>query len=106
MTEIYMTLNNMNPSIVWEYHEKKYVAYDLRKNNLLKAKTTSYGAESLSFKGSFLSNTLDDNVKQNRHSNVLNTRYKIGPESIATAEYAVNKTGNGTRFHLDFEFYV
>ena len=31
MTEIYMSLNNMNPSIVWEFHEKKYVAYDLRK---------------------------------------------------------------------------
>ena len=67
MTEIYMSLNNMNPSIVWEFHEKKYVAYDLRKKNLCKlpkAKTTSYGVESLSFRGSFLWNTLDDNVKQ------------------------------------------
>ena len=66
MTEIYMSLNNMNPSIVWEFHEKKYVAYDLRKKNLCKlpkAMTTSYGVESLSFRGSFLWNTLDDNVK-------------------------------------------
>ena len=67
MTEIYMSLNNMNPVIVWEFHEKKYVAYDLRKKNrckLPKAKTISYGVESLSFRGSFLWNTLDDNVKQ------------------------------------------
>ena len=67
MTEIYKSLNNMNPSIVWEFHEKKYVAYDLRKKNLCtlpKAKTISYGVESLSFRGSFLWNTLDDNVKQ------------------------------------------
>ena len=57
MTEIYKSLNNMNQSIVWEFHEKKYVAYDLRKKNLCKlpkAKTISYGVESLSFRGSFL----------------------------------------------------
>ena len=80
MTEIYKSLNNMNSSIVWEFHEKKYVAYDLRKKNLCKlpkaisyilylisyliSKTISYGVESLSFRGSFLWNTLDDNVKQ------------------------------------------
>ena len=63
MTKIYMSLNNMNPSIVWEFHEKKH---DLRKKNLCKlpkAKTISYGVDSLSFRGSFLWNTLDDNVK-------------------------------------------
>ena len=64
---IYMSLNNINPSIVWEFHEKKHVPYDLRKNNLCKlprTKTTSYGVESLSFRGSFLWNILDDRVKQ------------------------------------------
>ena len=67
MTEIYISLNNMNPSIVWVFHEKKYVAYDLRKENLCKlpkAKTIFYGVESLSFRGSFLWNALDDNVNQ------------------------------------------
>ena len=45
ITEIYMSLNNINPSIIQEFHEKKDVAFDLRRNNLcklLKAKTTSY----------------------------------------------------------------
>ena len=67
LTEIYMSLNNMNLSIVWEFHQKKYVAYDLRKKNLCilpKAKITSSGIESLSFRSSFLWNTFDDNVKQ------------------------------------------
>ena len=66
MTEIYMSLNNMNPSIVWEFHEKKNVTYDLRKKNLCKLPKakTSFGVESLSFRGSYLWNTLDDNVKQ------------------------------------------
>ena len=65
-SEIYMSLNNMNLSIVWEFHEKKYVAYGLKEKNLCKlpkAKKISYGVESLSFRGSFLWNTLDDNVK-------------------------------------------
>ena len=67
MTEIYMPLNSMNPSIVWEFHEKKDLAHDLRIKSLSKlpkAKTTSYGIESLSFRGSFLWNTLDDSIKQ------------------------------------------
>ena len=66
MTEIYMSLNNMNPSIVWEFHEKKHVAYDLSKKNLceLPKANASFGVESLSFRGSFLWNTLDDNVTQ------------------------------------------
>ena len=67
MTEIYKSLNNMNPSIVLEFHEKKCVKYDRRKKNLCKlpkAKAISYGVESISFRGSFLWNTLDDSIKQ------------------------------------------
>ena len=30
MTEIYMSLNNMNPWTVWEFHDMKCVAHDLR----------------------------------------------------------------------------
>ena len=66
MTEIYMSLYSINPTIVWEFHEKKYVAYDLRTKTFCKrpkAKTTSYGIESLSFRGRFLWNTLEDSIK-------------------------------------------
>ena len=64
MTEVYKSLNDM---IVSEFHEIKYVKYELRQKNLSKlpnVKTTSCGVESLSFRGSFLWNTLDDNIKQ------------------------------------------
>ena len=50
----------MNPSIISEFHEIKHFKYDLRKKNLCKipnAKTTSYGVEPVSFRGSFLWNT-------------------------------------------------
>ena len=102
MTEIYMLLNNMNSSIVWEFHEK-HVAYDLRKKNLCKlpkANTTSFGVESLSFKGSVLWNTLDDNIKQEPTL----VRFEIGPENIAPAEHAANNTGHATSFYLDVWF--
>ena len=67
MTEIYKSLNNMNPSIVLEFHEKKCVKYDLRKKNLCKlpkAKTKSNGVESIPFRGSFLWSTLDDSINK------------------------------------------
>ena len=57
----------MNPSTVSEFHEIKYVKNDLRKQNHCKlpnANTTSYRVESVSFRGRFLWNTLDDNIKQ------------------------------------------
>ena len=88
MIKICMSLNNMN--IVWKFHEKRYLANDLRTNNLCKlkakAKTTSYGVESLSFRGSFVWNTLDDNVKQEPTLVGFKTRYEFGPEIIAPAE--------------------
>ena len=66
LTEIYKSMNHLNPSLVWEFHEKKHVTYDLRIQNLCKLpqiKTQGYGQESLSFRGSFLWNTLDDTIK-------------------------------------------
>ena len=67
MTEIYKSMNHLNPSLVWEFHEKKHVTYNLRIQYLCKLptiKTLGFGLESLSFRGSFLWNTLDDSIKQ------------------------------------------
>ena len=66
MTEIFKSMNYFNPPLVGEFHEKKHVAYGLRIHNLCKlltVKTLSFGLEPLSFRGSFLWNTLDDSVK-------------------------------------------
>ena len=57
MTEIYKSMNHLNPSLVWEFHEKKHVMYNLRIQNLCKLptiKTLNFGLESLSFRGSIL----------------------------------------------------
>ena len=66
MTEIYRSMNYLNPLLVWEFHEKKYVTYDLRIQNHCKVpqiKTQGYGQESLFFRGTFLWNTVDVTVK-------------------------------------------
>ena len=57
MKEIYKSMNQLNPSLVWEFHEEKHVTYNLRIKNLCKLpkiKTQGYGQESLSFRGGFL----------------------------------------------------
>ena len=66
MIEIYKSRNHLSPSLVWEFHEKKHVEYNLRTKNLCKlpkTRSTSFELESLSFRGSFLWNTLDDSIK-------------------------------------------
>ena len=66
MTEINKSINHLNPSLIWEFHEKKDVSYNLNIQNLCKLpqiKTQGYGQESLSVSVSMLWNTLDDSVK-------------------------------------------
>ena len=66
MTEIYKSMNYLNPLLVLEFHEKKHVTYNLRTKNLCKlpqTKTEGFGQESLSFRGSCVWNTLNDSVK-------------------------------------------
>ena len=65
MTEIFKSLNTMNPSMVLEFHEKKCAKYDLRKKtiaNFQKQKQLRMG-RILIIQGSFLWNTLDDSIK-------------------------------------------
>ena len=66
MTEIYKSVKKLNPSYLWEFHERKEVTYDLRTKDLCKLPKIKkrYGSESLSFRGSLLWNTLSDNIKQ------------------------------------------
>ena len=67
MTEIYKSMNHLNPSIIWEFPVKNPIMYNLRIQNLCKLptiKTLGFGLDSLSFLGSFLWNTLDDSIKQ------------------------------------------
>ena len=73
MLEVYNSLTQQNPTFLWAMlHEKdnKYNlrsnTYDLRYKNLLmlpQTKTTTYGKDSLSFRGSVLWHTLPNDNK-------------------------------------------
>ena len=66
MTEIYNSMKKLNPSYLWEFHERKEITYDLRTKDLCKLPKINkrYGSASLSFRGSLLWNTLSDKIKQ------------------------------------------
>ena len=57
------SINHLSPSLVWEFHEKKYNLRAKSHCKLPTIKSASFGLESLSFRGSFLWNTLGDNIK-------------------------------------------
>ena len=63
MIEIYTSINHLSQSLVRKFHEKECVEYNLSLCKLPTIRSTSFGLESLSFRGSFLWNTHDDSVK-------------------------------------------
>ena len=63
MIEIHKTMNHLNHSYIWEFFVKKDIPYNLRTKEL-SAKSHRYGLNSFSFRGSFLWNTLDDELKR------------------------------------------
>ena len=67
MTEIYKTINQINPAYRWEFFVEKDIPYNLRTKVLCRlpqAQTNRYGLDFLSFRGSLLWNTLKDEVKR------------------------------------------
>ena len=64
--EKYECANYIGPAVLTEFFTAKEISYDLRIKNLLqipKAKASSYGQSSLSFRSSILWNTLSDSIK-------------------------------------------
>ena len=67
ITEIYKTINQINPAYMWEFFVEKDMPYNLRTKVLCRlpqAQTNKYGLDSLSFRGSLLWNALKDEVKR------------------------------------------
>ena len=66
MIEVYKSLNHQNPSFLWELFARKEIHYNLRIKDilaLLKALTTSFSINSISFRGSILWNSTPDVIK-------------------------------------------
>jgi len=66
LCEVFKTLHNLNPSFMQILFSSKHVSYNLRNYNLLQLpppRSTRYGTQSFSFRGSLLWNNLPDNIK-------------------------------------------
>ena len=69
LIEVYKSLNCQNPMFMWDMFKRRETTYDLRVKDLLqlpKTKTTSYGINSILFRGSILWNSIPDVIKNNQ----------------------------------------
>ena len=90
MIEIFKSMNGLNPPIVREFHERKHATYNLRMQNLRKlppSKTMNFDLDSITFRGSFLWNTLDDSTK--RVKTLACFQKRIGKWSGARCTYKI-----------------
>ena len=79
MTEIYKTLNKKNARLLWDIFSTKSIPYNLRNKmlvNLPKAVSTTYGTNSLAFKGSLIWNNLPNLIKDSSSLTVFLNRIK------------------------------
>ena len=67
MSEIYKTINQINPAYMWDFFVEKDMPYNLHTKvqcRLPQAQTNRYELDSLPFRGSLLWNKLKDEVKR------------------------------------------
>ena len=67
MTEVYKSLNKLNPSFMWEMFQIKNCKYALRSGinlEVVKKRTVTYGINSIHFKACMLWNNLPTYIKE------------------------------------------
>ena len=93
LTEMYKTVNNLNPSFMAEVIVTKDVPYGLRSGNNLvlpKAKTNLYGIDTSRFIGQKLWQTLPKEVKESQSLEIF--KRNISPSKLWTAAANCAKT--------------
>ena len=92
--EIYKSINLLNPLYIWHLHERKEGQYDLRTKHLCKlpiTKTIKFCMESLSFRGSLLWNSLNDDIKELPKVASFKTKNKTWMSKNAFAKFVKSK---------------
>ena len=77
--EVYKSLTKLNPRFMWNFFERNYTSYNLRRRDLLlplPAKSIRYGVNSLAFRQSQLSNNLPSQVKESQTLEEFRNRIK------------------------------
>ena len=93
MIEVYKSLNYLNPEYMWELFVKKDVQYNLRTKELCKLPSVSsqcYGLNSLSFRGSLLWNTIDNEIKLSPSLEKFRKKYVAGMALAVHDLFAIN----------------
>ena len=87
MIEVYKSLNDENPSFLWDLFTKKEINYNLRIKDILtlpKASTASFGTNSIAFRGSILWNSTPDVIKSSNTVSIFGKSIRIGVGRVLT----------------------
>ena len=79
MIEVFKSLNHENPSFLWDLFSRKEVYYNLRIKDILtlpRALTSSFGTNSITFRGSILWNSTPDVIKSSSTVSVFGKNIK------------------------------
>ena len=79
VTEVFKSVNNLNPHFMWNYFKMNFFPYDLWKGNTLHLPTaylTRHVINSFLFRGSFLWNNLPIEIQESLSSEELKKRLK------------------------------
>ena len=90
MTDIYKTINNLNPAFMSTIFKEKKTFYQLRYNNLLKISkpsSTKFGYRAISFRGAIMWNKLPESIKNAENLHTLKNSYSNGTPVPAIAIY-------------------
>ena len=93
MIEVYKSFNHLNPEYMWEFFSKKDVQYNLRTKELCTLPSVCsqrYGLNSLSFRGSLLWNTIDDQIKLSPSLEKFKRKYVARMALAVHVVFAIN----------------
>ena len=94
MTEVYRTINNLNPEYMWKFFTKRDVPYGLSSSELCKIPSVNsqrYGINSLSYRVSLLWDELSDEMKLTTSAKIFKKKYDTWKAKIVRATSAHSK---------------
>ena len=78
--EVFESLNNLYPELMWSYFVFKNITYNIRKGPLLRlpaAKSTSYGINSVLFRACLLWNSFPQSIKYSESIAIVKSKAKM-----------------------------
>ncbi len=87
-TEVYKTINKLNPSFMWDLFTVKQCLHDLRSKNLLilGKNLNNKGSNSFTHRGAILWNKLPDSIKNSVSMSIFKKKIKLWNGSKCTCK--------------------